>query len=173
MRGIGRIVMNEFSEPIVRYGDEVLRKVAEPLSGFDEEAKALLKRLFAALDESGIAVGVAAPQIGVSKRAFVYDIGEGAHAMINPVILSSSGEEYGVEGCLSAPGLQGQVPRAEKVTIEGINEEGEKVKISAEGFLARVFQHEIDHLDGKIFIDRADPDTLETVSLEEEKDAGL
>ena len=112
-------------------------------------------------------LGLAAPQIGVAKRIFVYDVGEGPHALVNPKIVSTRGEEWGVEGCLSVPGLQGEVPRAAAITVTGINENGEKVKIKADGMLARVFQHEMDHLDGTLFIDKADPETLETVACRE------
>ena len=112
-------------------------------------------------------LGVAGPQAGVGKRIFVYDIGKGPHALVNPVLQSGSGEQWAIEGCLSIPGLQGDVPRYERVTVSGLDEEGCKVKIKAEGLLARVFQHEIDHLDGTLFVDRADPDTLETVPPKE------
>jgi peptide deformylase len=115
-------------------------------------------------------LGLAAPQIGVSKRVFVYDVGEGQHAVVNPRIVKRSGEEVSIEGCLSIPGLQGEVPRALRVTITGLDENGEKVKIKAEGLLARVFQHEIDHLDGMMFVDRAYPESLETVTVEDEAD---
>jgi peptide deformylase len=90
--------------------------------------------------------------------------------MINPEIVSSSGEESAVEGCLSIPGLQGEVSRSTSITVTGIDEEGKRVSISATGLLARVFQHEIDHLDGTMFVDRADPDTLKTIPLDEEEE---
>lgn len=150
---------------IVKYGADVLRKQAEEVAEFDDEIRALIQKMYIAMTATR-GLGVAAPQVGVSKRVFVYDIGEGQHALVNPHIQSAKGEEWAIEGCLSMPGLQGEVPRAEKVTVTGINENGEKVKIRAEGLLARVFQHEIDHLNGTIFIDRADPETLETVPLE-------
>lgn len=154
-------------EEIVRYGNPILRQRAEEIEGFGEEIKALIERMYVVMAEAR-GYGLAGPQIGVSKRIFTYNIGEGPHALLNPKILKSSGEEIGVEGCLSVPGLQGDVARAAKVVISGIDETGEKVKIKADGLLARVFQHETDHLDGTIFIDRADPDTLETVPLDDE-----
>lgn len=159
------------SGSIVTYGNEVLRERAAEIEQFDDEVRELIFRMYEIMAESH-GLGLAGPQIGVSKRIFVYDVGEGPHAFINPVIISSSGEESGLEGCLSIPGLQGEVPRATKVTIRGIDENGEQVKIVAEGLLARVFQHEMDHLDGTMFIDRADPDTLETVPVEDDEEAG-
>lgn len=157
------------TKEIVRYGNPVLRQRAGEINEFDEGVKALIERMYVVMAEAK-GLGLAGPQIGVSQRIFTYDIGEGPHAMINPKVLKSSGEEIGVEGCLSMPGLQGDVARAERVTVSGIDENGEKVKIKAEGLLARVFQHEIDHLDGTIFIDRADPETLETVPLDDEEE---
>jgi peptide deformylase len=158
----------ESSETIVRYGDPVLRARAEEIEEIDDEIRELIQRMYVIMAEAR-GLGLAGPQVGVSKRIFTYDIGEGPHALINPKILRSSGEETGTEGCLSIPGLQGDVTRAERVTVSGINENGDKVKIKAEGLMARCFQHEIDHLDGKVFVDRADPDTLETVPIEEEE----
>jgi peptide deformylase len=152
---------------IVKYGDEILRKRAAEIDEFNEEIKDLIEMMYEVLAESH-GYGLAGPQVAQSKRIFVYDVGEGQHALINPVMLSSSGEEWGIEGCLSVPGLQGEVPRAERVVVTGINEDGKKVKIKANALLARVFQHEMDHLDGIIFIDKADPDTLETIPFDED-----
>lgn len=152
---------------IVTYGKDVLRKTAEEVPEFNEEIRELIEVMYRGLEEFR-GLGLAAPQIGVSKRVFVYDVGEGKHAIINPRIVKSSGEEAAVEGCLSIPGLQGEVPRALRVTVVGLDENGAKVKIKAEGLLARVFQHEIDHLDGMMFVDRAYPETLETVPVGDE-----
>lgn len=152
---------------IVKYGNDVLRAKAAEVEELNDEIKELIQYMCQALVEHH-GYGVAGPQVGASKRIFVYDIGEGPHAFINPKIISSGGEDWMIEGCLSIPGLQGEVPRAERVVVTGIDENGEKVKIKANGLLARVFQHEIDHLDGTLFVDRADPDTLETVSPRED-----
>ncbi len=157
------------SADIVTYGEDVLRSRAEEVTEVNEETKTLIERMYAVLEQSR-GLGLAAPQIGVSKRVFVYDIGEGKRAVINPRITRSSGEESSIEGCLSIPGLQGEVPRALRVTLVGLDESGRKIKIRAEGLLARVFQHEIDHLDGKLFVDRADPATLETVPVESDSE---
>lgn len=154
---------------IVRYGDPVLRARAAEIEEFNDEIQALIQRMYVVMAEAR-GYGLAGPQIGLSKRIFTYNIGEGPHALINPKIIKSSGEEVGVEGCLSIPGLQGDVARFDRVTITGLDENGDSVKIKADGLLARVFQHELDHLNGTMFVDRADPDTLETVPLDDEED---
>ena len=100
-------------------------------------------------------VGLAAPQIGISKRVIVVDAGEGLIEIINPSIVNSEGQEVGTEGCLSIPGIFGEVPRAAQVLVTGLNRHGKEIKIKANNFLARTLQHEIDHLDGILFIDRA------------------
>lgn len=152
---------------IVKYGNDVLRAKAADITEIDDEVRDLIQYMYQAMVEHR-GYGVAGPQVGVSKRIFVYDIGEGPHTLINPEIISSGGEDWMIEGCLSIPGLQGEVPRAERVVVTGIDENGEQVKIKANGLLARVFQHEIDHLNGMLFVDRADPETLETVSPRED-----
>lgn len=163
---------------IVTYGEDVLRARADEVTDFESEARGLIPEMYEIMARSR-GLGLAAPQIGISKRIFTYDVGDGPHALVNPRIIRATGEEVGVEGCLSIPGLQGEVPRAARVTITGLNEEGRKVRIRAEGMLARVFQHEMDHLDGALFIDRADPETLETVPVsqpgeaEDELEGGL
>lgn len=151
---------------IVTYGNDILRREAEEIQELDDGVRDLIQHMYQVMaDARGL--GLAGPQVGVGKRIFVYDVGEGPHALINPQMLKSSGEEVGIEGCLSIPGLQGEVPRFERVVVTGIDENGNKVKIKAQGLMARVFQHEMDHLDGKMFIDRADPDTLETVPVDD------
>lgn len=100
-------------------------------------------------------VGLAAPQIGISKRVIVVDVGEGLIELINPVICEAAGEVIDTEGCLSIPDLAGDVARAQKVTVKGLNRNGKEIVMNAEGYLSRAFQHEIDHLDGILFIDKA------------------
>lgn len=156
--------MNKYN--VVTYGNDILRAKAEDIEEITQEIKDLIPKMYQIMHDS-MGVGLAGPQIGISKRIFVYDIGEGPHALINPRIVKSKGEVWGVEGCLSIPGLQGEVPRAERITVTGIDENGEHVKINAQDYLARVFQHEIDHLEGMMFIDRADPETLEMISMED------
>ena len=100
-------------------------------------------------------VGLAAIQIGVPKRIIVVDVGDGLIEMINPVIVSREGEKRGREGCLSVPGKVGLVDRAQKISVKALDREGQEFTVEAEDLLARVFQHEIDHLEGVLFIDVA------------------
>lgn len=100
-------------------------------------------------------VGLAAPQIGISKRIIVVDPGDQLFEMINPVIVFKEGEQLGREGCLSVPEIVGWVNRAQKIRVQGMNRDGENIEIEAIDMLARVFQHEIDHLDGILFPDKA------------------
>lgn len=99
-------------------------------------------------------VGLAAPQVGILKRIIVIDVGEGCFALINPEILETKGEYVDIEGCLSIPGNQGEVRRPEYVKVKGLNEKGQEVILEGSGLLARAFCHEIDHLDGILFIDK-------------------
>jgi peptide deformylase len=101
-------------------------------------------------------VGLAAPQVGVSKKIAVIDVGEGPIALINPKIIEGSGEDIDVEGCLSVPGKQAYVKRMATVKVQAFNEKGKPVQIEAEGLLARALQHEIDHLNGILFTDLVD-----------------
>lgn len=101
-------------------------------------------------------VGLAAPQIGVSKRVIVVDVGEGLVELINPEIIEAFGKAVDTEGCLSVPGMAGEVTRAEKVVIKGLNRKGEEVSYRVCGYMARAFQHEIDHLEGVVFVDKAE-----------------
>lgn len=120
-------------------------------------------------EENG--VGFAANQIGVLQKVLVYDDGTGPKVLINPKIIRASGEQVGIEGCLSVPGLQGEVRRANEVEVKGLDENGKPVKIKAEGLTARIIQHELDHLNGVLFIDRAEPNTLHYITAEEEEEA--
>jgi peptide deformylase len=154
---------------IVRYPDDVLRKHAKEVSKVTPEIKKLAKEMMEIMHASGNGVGLAANQIGVLQRIFVYDDGENKGAVINPKITSAEGEQTGPEGCLSVPGLQGEVMRANQIVMKGLNADGKPVKIKAEGFFARILQHEFDHLNGTLFIDRAEPDTLEYITAEDEE----
>ena len=155
-------------EDIVRYGDEVLRRRAAKVKRFDDEIRRLIERMYEAMAESH-GLGLAANQVGVDLQVFTYDVGEGPHALVNPKIVRRKGEQVGVEGCLSIPGIQGDVSRAENITVKGLDENGNPVRLHAEGLMARVFQHEMDHLDGHLFIDRADPETLHEVPPSEDE----
>lgn len=140
---------------IVLYGeDDVLREKAKPITKINESVHKLLDDLRDTM-YSNKGVGLAAPQIGVLKRAIVVDAGEGLIELINPEILEASGKETDLEGCLSIPGVLGEVERAASVVVQGLEREGREIKVQANGFCARALQHEIDHLDGILFIDRA------------------
>jgi len=148
-------------------GDPVLRKPALEVKRFD----AALGRLLDDMAESMYyyeGVGLAAPQIGISKQIVVIDANEsGLLELINPEIVFAEGEEVDIEGCLSVPQTYGEVKRAARVKVIAQNRLGERIEIEAEGLLARALQHEIDHLQGVLFIDRAlrilPPDDMETV----------
>ena len=103
-------------------------------------------------------VGLAAPQVGILKRIIITDVGEGVMEYINPVIISEEGEQCAIEGCLSLPEQSGRVIRPEKLRVRALNRKGEVFELDAEGLLARVICHEVDHLNGILFIDRALPD---------------
>ena len=153
---------------IVTYPDPVLRQQAKAVSKPDNATRKLVEDMIATLRrENGL--GLAANQVGALQKVFVYDDGTGVGIIINPKIVSASGEQVGVEGCLSVPGLQGEVKRANVVEVRGHDLNGKPIKIKAEGLLARIFQHELDHLNGKLFIDRADPGSLHYVTEEEQE----
>lgn len=115
-------------------------------------------------------IGLAAPQVGVSLRVIVADIGAGVLAVVNPKIVKKRGEQTFQEGCLSLPGVEAPVTRASEVAVKGIGRDGKPVEYKAEGLLATVFQHEIDHLEGHVFIDRVDdPSLIKHVKFEQEK----
>lgn len=140
---------------VVQDGDEVLRKICRPVKVFGSELNALLNDMKETVRaENG--AGLAAPQIGVDLRAVVIDVEEGFYELINPVILSVKGEQKGPEGCLSVKGKQGTVRRPYKVKAEYFDRNGKKHKLTAEGFFARAVCHELDHLDGILYIDKAD-----------------
>lgn len=154
--------------------EKLLRARCEPVLRITPKTQKLIDDMIETMyDAAG--VGLAGPQVFVSQRLFVYDVGEGPDALINPEIVEADGNEIGPEGCLSIPRLHGDVPRSKKVTVTGLNRKGKRVRIEAEDFLARVFQHEIDHLNGVLFIDKADRESLHLISEEEEaerKEAG-
>ncbi|MFC1526030.1 peptide deformylase [Candidatus Latescibacterota bacterium] len=146
---------------IVFCGSRVLRQECAPVSPVDAEAKGLIQDLLDTLEEAD-GVGLAAPQIGVKRRVLVVDVSSQEAnkppiALVNPVITIGEGMAIGEEGCLSIPDLYGDVPRYTSIEVEALDHEGEPFRINAQGFYARVIQHEIDHLDGKLFIDYLTP----------------
>lgn len=152
--------------PLTYEGNAVLRKKAAPVRVVDSLLAQFLDDMVETMHANN-GVGLAAPQVGVSKRVIVADIydGDPPIKLVNPRIVERSGHVNGLEGCLSVPNVYGDVERAEKVVVKGLNEKGKPVTIECTGLLARVFQHEIDHLDGKLFIDFAT--NLRTVTPEE------
>ena len=141
---------------IVKEGDPVLREKAKPINKVNDAAKRLLDNLRDTLFETDTGVGIAAPQIGVSKQAVVIATEDDYLEMINPQIIDQEGSEEGWEGCLSVPGVEGLVPRATRITARYYDREGRLCEVKAQDFLARVIQHEVDHLSGVLFIDRAE-----------------
>jgi peptide deformylase len=153
--------------PIVTLPDPILRRKAKPVTKFDKNLKTIIDDMIETMREAP-GVGLAAPQVGLSERIVVIEYfekqedeeNEGAPkkvwAVINPEIVHVSEETlFGVEGCLSIPGLVGEVERHAEVHVKALNRHGKPVKIKAKGWLARIFQHEIDHLNGVLFTERA------------------
>ena len=135
---------------IVKEGDPTLTKVCRPVEKFDDKLKTLLDDMYETmLDREG--VGLAGPQVGILRRLFVIDIGDGLLEFVNPRILKTSGEQEGSEGCLSCPGEFGITKLPMYVTVEAYNREGDRFTLNAEGLLAKAICHENDHLDGILF----------------------
>ncbi|PPJ27396.1 peptide deformylase [Nocardia nova] len=146
-------------QPVRLFGDPVLRARADEVDAFDRELEQLVTDLTDTMHASG-GVGMAAPQIGVGLRVFVYDTGDAAGHVVNPVFeVLGTDEQTGPEGCLSIPGLRYDVTRAHRVVARGVDRHGEPVKFEAEGLLARCVQHETDHLDGVLYLQRLEPAT--------------
>ena len=134
-------------------GDEILYKKCKAVVKFDEKLHILLDDMYETM-QSRDGVGLAAPQVGILKRAVVIDVGDGKIELINPEIVEESGEQTGSEGCLSVPGVFGEVTRPNVVTVKAQDRNGKWFKITGKELLARAFCHEIEHLDGKLFLDR-------------------
>ena len=147
-----------------RYGDPVLRRRANPVEDVTPEIRRLVADMVDTMyDEVGI--GLAAPQVGVSMRVLVVgdEEGRGVQVLVNPAITAQGGTVTAEEGCLSLPGIFAQVTRSEWVTLQAQDLEGKAISITARGLRSRVFQHEIDHLDGVLFIDRLDAVTRDRI----------
>lgn len=134
-------------------GDPVLKQEAKEVARITKKTVKLVDDMLETMYEAN-GVGLAAPQVGVAERIVVLDVGEGPLVLINPVITKADGEEIDVEGCLSIPERWVYVKRAQQVEVRGLNEKGKNVRIQAEGLLARALQHELDHLDGVLILDR-------------------
>lgn len=148
--------------PIRTYGDPVLRGLAKPVERFDESLGLLIGDMIDTMHDAP-GVGLAGPQVGVAQRIFVYDIGEGPHVLINPEITRAEGTWSYEEGCLSVPNMYWPIDRPAEVDVEGQRADGTRVAFHASGLLARVMQHELDHLNGTLL--------LEHLTDEQRKDA--
>jgi len=161
------------AEPaVVKYPAPVLRQVAKPIERPGRETRALAERMKAVMLRAN-GIGLAAPQIGVSERLIVYRLMEEnspVRAIVNPKLVSRKGEQIGPEGCLSLPMLHGDVKRAQEIVVKGMDLSGRPFRRRATDLEARVILHEMDHLDGVLFIDRAEPETLHWVMPGEESD---
>ena len=141
-------------------GDEILRKRSREVTVIDDKIRTLLDDMLETLHTTRDGIGLAAPQVGILKRIIVIDLsaeeeGVGPYKLINPVIIKKKGEQVCREGCLSVPGKLGDVTRPKEVVVEALNENGKKITIKGKDLLAVVLCHEIDHLDGVLFIDKA------------------
>ncbi|MDO4312988.1 MAG: peptide deformylase [Eubacteriales bacterium] len=148
-------------------GDEVLTKTCKEVTKMTLRTKILIHDMLDTMYDA-MGVGLAAPQVGVLKRIVVIDVGEGPIVLVNPEIIETSGEQTGDEGCLSVPGKAGTVTRPQYVKVKALNEEMEPVILEGEDLLARAFCHEIDHLDGHLYVELAE-DGLHEVQYEEEE----
>jgi peptide deformylase len=142
--------------PIVKYGDAVLERPAKPVEKFDEELRKLCDDMFESMYAAN-GVGLAAPQIGISRRLAVIDVTVGKNpearlVLANPEIIQAEGEQREEEGCLSVPGFRGNVARPQYATVRAQDAEGKFFEMNGEGLLSRAFCHEIDHLDGILFL---------------------
>ena len=155
--------------PIVGYGSAILRQVAEPVSRDYPELGQLIDDMFETMYASN-GCGLAAPQVGIRKRLVVIDVDdENQYVLINPEILETSGSQTGPEGCLSVPGKSGVVTRPDYVKVKALNEDMEEIELEGEGLLARAFCHEIDHLDGHMYVELVEGE-LHDVGAEPEEE---
>lgn len=147
-------------------GDEVLTKHCKEVTKMTLRTKILIQDMLDTMYDA-MGVGLAASQVGVLKRIVVIDVGEGPIILVNPVITETSGEQTGEEGCLSVPGKSGQVTRPDYVKVKALNEKMEEIELEGTGLLARAFCHEIDHLEGRMYVDLVEGE-LHDVSYDEE-----
>ncbi|MDA5107114.1 peptide deformylase [Brevibacillus thermoruber] len=138
---------------IVKLGDPVLREISKPVTAVTKNVEKILNDMADTIYADEGRAGLSAIQIGIPKRLVVMDCGTGLVELINPYIVERKGEETGTEGCLSIPGVVGRVKRASYVKVKTLNRAGEEVVLEADGYLARCIQHEIDHLNGILYID--------------------
>jgi len=146
---------------IVTYGHPVLEKTADPVAEIDEEIRELVRDMILTM-HAAPGIGLAAPQVNVSRRVITVDLSVGENpeeliVLINPEFIESAGEDIGEEGCLSVPGIHENVKRPARVRVRGLDLEGKEKVVDASGQLARTFCHEIDHINGRLFIDKLSP----------------
>lgn len=149
-------------------GDPVLNKVCKEVKEINDRTLDLIDDMFDTMYEAN-GVGLAAPQVGILKRIVVIDCGEDPILLINPEILETSGEQTGQEGCLSVPGKSGEVTRPNYAKVKALNEEMEEIIVEGEGLLARALCHEIDHLDGHLYVEKVKGDLVDVVYNEPEE----
>ena len=148
-------------------GDEVLTKVCKEVTVMTPRTQILIEDMLDTMYEA-MGVGLAAPQIGILKRIVVIDVGDGPMVLINPVILETSGTQTGAEGCLSVPGKAGEVTRPDYVKVKALNEKMEEVVYEGPELLARAFCHEIDHLDGHLYVEKVEGELYDSGYEDEE-----
>ena len=161
-----RVIRTEEDPVLRKIGDEVLTKPCKEVTKMTLRTKILIDDMLDTMYEA-MGVGLAAPQVGILKRIVVIDVGEGPIVLINPEILETSGEQTGDEGCLSVPGMAGQVTRPNYVKVKAMDEDMNEVIYEGTELLARAFCHEIDHLDGKMYTDLVEGE-LHRTSYEED-----
>lgn len=150
------------------YGDSVLRRKSREVKEMNRDIQKLINNM-AKLMCQNKGLGLAASQVGILKRVIVADVGDGLVSLVNPKILWRQGKDVMSEGCLSIPGINLEIKRSKEVIVEGLTKEGEKVQLGAVGLLARVLQHEIDHLDGILIVDRVPKKKIKTIKKELDK----
>lgn len=150
-------------------GDPVLTKVSRPVDKMTPRNHELIMDMLDTMYDA-MGVGLAAPQVGILKRIVVIDVGEGPIVLINPEILETSGEQTGDEGCLSVPGMAGQVTRPNYVKVKALDIDMNEVEYEGEGLLARAFCHEIDHLDGHLYVEKVEGELMDNADLEAEEE---
>ena len=148
-------------------GDPVLRKTSKEVKELTPRITEIIQDMFETMYADN-GVGLAAPQVGILKRIVVIDVGDQPYVLINPVILSESGSQRGHEGCLSVPGKSGIVTRPNEVTVKALDENMQEFMLTGTELLARALCHEIDHLDGKMYVDLVEGDLVDVEDLEEE-----
>ena len=154
---------------IRKIGDPVLRRPARPVEAINNDIRKICEQMVEAMLRAD-GVGLAAPQIGIDLQIFVIDVEGQFHVLINPELVETSEEsEETTEGCLSVPGVSAPVTRSQRATVRGTTLEGETVEIEGEGYLARAIQHEMDHLNGNLFVDRLSPARRRSILKEYER----